>query len=139
MTDEMFECNLCQPKREFFTDIACEIHKKQHSESEQEVTNQIIEQEDKQNLNIAFDKLELAKNYMEDKKMGLFNKDEPQKTSEPEPNIIRSYLYELHLEVADSKDKKSLKVFEEINKKLLELMSDGYDIVLKHQKTEKQL
>ena len=139
MTDEMFECNLCQPKREFFTDIACEIHKKQHSESEQEVTNQIIEQEDKQNLNKAFDSLESAKKYMEEQKMGFFNKDEPQTSVEPIPIIIRSYLYELHLEVADSKDKKSLKVFEEINKKLLELMSDGYDIVLKHQKTEKQL
>ena len=132
----MFECNLCQPKREFFTDIAFEIHKRQHSQSEKDVVNEAVEKENNDKLNDAFDNLEQAKNFMEGK-MGFFNKEEKVNV-ELQPTTIRNYLYELQLEVADTKDKKSMKVFEEINKKLIELMSDGYDITLKHQKTEKQ-
>ena len=69
--------------------------------------------------------------------MDFFKKKEEQQVELLQP-IMRIYLYELHLEVTETKDKKFIKVMEEINKKLLELMNEGYDIVIKHQKTEKQ-
>ena len=134
----MFECNLCQPKRIFNSDIAYDVHKQTHINSEKEVIGQIQQHENNKIIEEALNSIEDLGKTLEVSKMGLFSNEEPKQDVIQQPNIVRQYLFELHLEIIETKDKKFIKVLEEINKKILELMNDNYDIVVKHQKTEKQ-
>lgn len=132
----MFKCNLCYPAREFFTDVAYNIHNQSHNESEQEIIKELEQQKNNKIVEETLNNIEeLGKMEV---KMDFFKKKEEEQLVNVQQPIIRNYLYELHLEVTETKDKKFLKVLEEINKKLIELMNDNYDIVVKHQKSEKQ-
>ena len=134
----MFKCNICQPERIFNSDISNEIHNQTHKNSEKETTDNLIQQSNDIKLSESYKNLEEVK-------MGFLDKFKPQENSlvEAEKNLVqqqtmRSYICELHLEVTETKDKKFIKVLEELTKKLLELINDGNDIVIKHQKVEKQ-
>ena len=133
----MSHCNLCQPSRNFESEDAYNIHKQFHNQSEQEVAKEMENNENNKVIETTLNNIEeLGKNM--EVKMDLFKKKEEQPELNIQQPIMRNYLYELHLEVTETKDKKFLKVLEEINKKLIELMNDNYDIVVKHQKSEKQ-
>ena len=134
----MFECNLCQPMRTFESGDAYNIHKNFHVQSEQQVVKELEEKENNKVIEEALNSIEDLGKTLEVSKMALFSKEEPKQDVTQQPNIVRQYLFELQLEVIETKDKKFIKVLEEINKKILELMNDNYDIVVKHQKTEKQ-
>ena len=136
----MINCDLCLPNREFESEIAYNIHKEEHHKSEQEVIKELEQQENDKKLVESFNNLDEVKKQLEVNKMGLFSKEDSKQEIEmpPQFNEIRSYLFELHLEVVDKQDKKAFEVIEEINKTILSLMSKGYDVVLKLQRTEKQ-
>lgn len=102
-------CEKCN--REFESQTAYDIHIDTHKET-------IIQK---------IDTLEVLNMFGE--------KKEEQKPIEI-PQFVKTYLCHFELEILDKKDKKAMKVWEEINKTFINLMNDGYDITIKEQKIQ---
>ena len=137
----MFNCNLCQPERIFSSDIAFEVHKETHHKSEQKVTENLQNSENNNIYKEAIDSVEeLGKtiSLLEVNKMDFFKKKESEQELNIQPNIVRSFIYELTLEITEQKDKKVMEVNSRINSVIMNLVNDGFDVTIKHQKTEKQ-